>query len=90
MVIAKSTAFFTDSNFEIVNEKFHCLTAQEDTEMNWMTAVLSTLQAEQEHSWYKSPSPPPAVVYFLQSGAAFTIENAKFWPVLAMSRIYAL
>ena len=31
------------------------------------------------------------MVYFFQAGAPLSIENAKFWPVLAiLSRIYAL
>ena len=31
------------------------------------------------------------MVYFFQAGVPFSIENAKFWPVLALlSRIYAL
>ena len=34
---------------------------------------------------------PLVVVYFYQAGAPISIENAKFWPFLAiLSRIYAL
>ena len=31
------------------------------------------------HSSYLSQLPRPAVVYFFQAGAPFSIENAKFW-----------
>ena len=31
------------------------------------------------HSSYLSQPPRPAVVYFFQAGAPFSIENAKFW-----------
>ena len=50
------------------------------------------------HTWYWSPLPPPAVLYFFLVGALFCIEKAKlcpvfghfgpFWAILA--RIYAL
>ena len=43
------------------------------------------------HSSYLSRPPRPAVVYFFQGIAPFSIENAKFWPFLAiLSRTYAL
>ena len=47
----------------------------------------NTLQQSVRHiSWYKSP----AVMYFFQAGALFSIEYTKLWPVLAiLSRIYA-